>query len=275
MKSSFPVVINWLCKLQSNPFFLSFLGKSPKSDHQLSLSTQTNSLDLQTHPPTPPSETTKIPFFPFRGRWSDPLHLVGLDDGVGSGDGVAAGGLEIEGAAVLFRVAVRRAKGAPAAALESRQPHPPLAVHAPVLPTRCRILLLLRPINWSIRGRRWRWGWKGKWDNGSAPWRRRRVEVVRIGGGWFERFVDSNFGRGRLLLFDTPVPVTLGAEVPVRRRAEEPTPVCAETVVVLRLVPCSFLHSVIRCHLCCFLSSLSLFLSLDDDDDDWWNWEIL
>lgn len=59
------------------------------------------------------------------------VELICLHDGVSPGDGLSAGGLEVERAAVLLRVPVRPAEHLPASAPETRQPNPLPARRAP------------------------------------------------------------------------------------------------------------------------------------------------
>jgi len=75
--------------------------------------------------------------------------LLRLDDRVGAGDGVTAGALEVEAAAVLLRVPVAPAERLPASAHEPREPHLLAARRAPAR----QRLLLRRRLGRGGRGR--------------------------------------------------------------------------------------------------------------------------
>lgn len=72
-----------------------------------------------------------------RPKSLDLIELLGLDDGVGHGDGRPPRRLEVEGAPVLLRVPVSVAEGRPAPAPEPRQPHS-LPARSAAARVRCR-----------------------------------------------------------------------------------------------------------------------------------------
>ena len=88
--------------------------------------------------------------------------LLSLDQGVGTGDGAAAGALEVEGAAVLLRVAVPPAEGLPAPAHEPPSAPPSCstprtgsAAAARSPPRASRMRAVIRRRHQRVRDRRW------------------------------------------------------------------------------------------------------------------------
>lgn len=150
----------------------------------------------------------------------DLVELVRLDEGVGSGDGLPADRLEVEGATMLLRVPVGPAVGRPAPAREPRQPHPLAARRAPAR------------LRGRRRGRRTP-HLSGRTREGNGGDGGRGGGGARRGRGGREGFLHGDLGGRGLLLLEAVVAIAFGTEVERRRAAKEATVVRAKAVPLL------------------------------------------
>lgn len=146
----------------------------------------------------------------------DLVELVRLDDGVGSGDGLPAGRLEVEGATMLLRVPVGPAVGRAAPAREPCQPHPLPARRAPARFRRRRRRRRRR------RGRDHRTSHlPGSTRHSNGGDGGRGGGGARRGRGGGEGFLHGDLGGRGLLLLEAVVAIAFGTEVKRRRAPEE------------------------------------------------------